>query len=864
MSYREHMSRRRICSVGPGCIPLARAVAFTLTLGLFGAGAIPAEPAAAAHFHKEIEPLLTQYCYDCHGDGMRKGGVAFDDLGSDQTLANNHELWSKVLQNVRAGLMPPAKKKARPNAAERARLEKWIKYEAFALAPENPDPGRVTVRRLNRVEYHNTIHDLMGVDFDAEAQFPPDDTGYGFDDIGDVLTVSPMLLEKYLAAATTIVKEAVPLNPRVVAEKRIPGARFQTASGEPVAADPRNPERLSLSYYTAATVTNALRVDRAGHYQLGLDLTAREKYVDNQFDHNKCRLVVRVDGESVLTREFGRESGKPFHFDFERDWTPGEHVLACEVEPLTPGEKHVRSLTLRLDSLMVRGPMATNDWVPSTRYARFFPKPPPAEPGQRQAYASELLGRFASRAFRRPADPQTTDRLVSLAQAAWTQPGGSFETGVAHAMAAVLASPRFLFREEKLERRRSGRGFPLIDEYSLATRLSYFLWSSMPDDELLAQAADGTLRRNLGAEVRRMLADSRSQAFIRNFTGQWVQARDIETIPIESRSVLLREEKPDPERDKKRARFRELRAKPENELTAEENNELNTLRDQFIRRMNSPLRADLNGELRHAMRQETEDYFNYVVREDRPVLELIESDYTFLNERLAKHYGVASVQGNELRLVRLPADSTRGGLLTQGTFLAVTSNPTRTSPVKRGRFILEAILGLPPPPPPPNLPPLEDAAKGVKGHEPTLRETLEIHRSEPLCSSCHNRMDPLGLAFENFNAMGMWRTQERDQPIDCTGTLITGEPFQNVRELKHILATRHARDFYRCLAEKLLTYATGRGMDYYDVETVDQIVERLEQSGGRFSALLDGVLASAPFQKARDTGLLADNTRKQD
>jgi hypothetical protein len=258
------------------------------------------------------------------------------------------------------------------------------------------------------------------------------------------------------------------------------------------------------------------------------------------------------------------------------------------------------------------------------------------------------------------------------------------------------------------------------------------------------------------------------------------------------------------------------------------------------------------------MRQETEKYFEYVVREDRSVLELVDSDYTFLNERLAKHYGIPEVTGDEIRLVKLPSDSVRGGILTQGTVLAVTSNPTRTSPVKRGLFVLDNILGTPPPPPPPDIPPLEDAAKAVTGREPSLRETLELHRSQPLCHSCHNRMDPLGLALENFNAMGMWREKERDQPIDSTGTLITGEPFQTTRQLKQILAANHSDAFYRCLTEKLMTYAIGRGLDHRDTETVDQIVAKLEETNGRFSALLAGIINSAPFQKAREAGMLAD------
>ena len=699
------MSRHRNPWLRLGCTALAHRVLWVSGLAAAGAVGLAGENSAATHFHKEIQPLLTKYCFDCHGDGMHKGGVAFDELGTDKAIVDNHDLWYKVLRNVRASLMPPAKK-PRPDDAERLRLEKWIKFEAFGIDPRNVDPGRVTVRRLNRIEYRNTIHDLLGVDFDAENQFPPDDTGYGFDDIGSVLTLSPMLLEKYLAAATTVVGEAKPSIAKAVQEA-------------------------------------------------------------------------------------------------------------------------------------------------------------PQEPTARRARAEDFLTKFAGRAFRRPVDRATAGRLTGLAELAWGQPGATFETGIDRAMVAVLSSPRFLFQEEKLEPEGHGKGYPFIDEFSLASRLSYFLWSSMPDAELFRLAAAGELRKNLTAQVNRMLADRRSQALVRNFTGQWLQARDVEGIPIESRAVLLREEKPDSERDRKRARFRALRDKPEDTRTPEEKEELAGLRAEFVKRTNAPLRADFNGKLRRAMRQETESYFEYVMREDRPLLELVESDYTFLNERLAKHYGVPGVTGDEMRLVKLPPDSPRGGVLTQGTILAVTSNPTRTSPVKRGRFVLDAILGTPPPPPPPNIPPLEDAAKKVAGREPTLRETLELHRSQPLCNSCHNRMDPLGLAFENFNAMGMWRSQERDQPIDATGTLITGETFNDVRELKHILATRHARDFYRCLSEKMLTYAIGRGLEYYDVETVDEIVQRIEKADGRFSALLSGVIESAPFQRSRPTGLLAQTSTRQ-
>jgi hypothetical protein len=418
-------------------------------------------------------------------------------------------------------------------------------------------------------------------------------------------------------------------------------------------------------------------------------------------------------------------------------------------------------------------------------------------------------------------------------------------------MTAVLASPQFLFREENIESDHPPGIQPFVDEYALASRLSYFLWSSMPDDELIRLAAAKQLRQNLSAQVKRMLADPRSDGLIKNFTGQWLQARDIETVAIDSRAVLEREDEKDPEVARLRARLRELRKRPREELSQEEHREAHEIYLKLT--VNEP-RTRLSYELRSSMRREVQMYLGHIVHDDRSVMELIDSDYTFLNERLARHYGLTNlnVSGSDLVRVTLPANSPRGGVLTMGSVLAVTSNPTRTSPVKRGLFILDNILGTPAPPPPPNVPPLEDSDHEVAGHQPTLREALAMHREKPMCNSCHSRMDPLGLALENFNAMGMWRERERDQAIDPAGKLITGESFKNVRELKHILATNHRLDFYRTLTQKMLTYALGRGLEYYDVETVDQIVERLDREDGHFSALLYGIIESSPFQKRRE------------
>jgi hypothetical protein len=430
---------------------------------------------------------------------------------------------------------------------------------------------------------------------------------------------------------------------------------------------------------------------------------------------------------------------------------------------------------------------------------------------------------------------------VSLAADWYADPGVSFEQGIGQAMLAVLSSPRFLFRIEQIEPLSDVPKYPLIDEYSLASRLSYFLWSTMPDDELLEMAERRQLRANLPQQLARMIQDARSNGLVTNFVGQWLQARDVETVAIDYHTATGR-----------KAELETL-VKEYEEALAKNNGQhderAEKLRDQFIQlAIVAPLQAL---KLRAVMREESEMYFEYVLREDRSLLELIDSNYTFLNEALAKHYAVDGVQGDEMRRVDLPPDSPRGGILTQGTILLVTSNPTRTSPVKRGLFVLENILGTPPPPPPANVAELEEAAKEFKDRQPTLRETLELHRRNEMCSSCHNQMDPLGLGLENFNALGIWRDSEQDQPIDASGQLITGEVFHGVRELKKILAHQRRSDVYRCLSEKMFTYALGRGLEYHDEHTMDQIVEQLEQHEGKPSVLITAIVQSAAFQRQR-------------
>jgi Protein of unknown function (DUF1592)/Protein of unknown function (DUF1588)/Protein of unknown function (DUF1587)/Protein of unknown function (DUF1585)/Protein of unknown function (DUF1595)/Planctomycete cytochrome C len=754
-----------------------------------------ADDPVSTRFSDDVRPILEQYCYGCHGMGSKKGGVSLDEFADDTAAANARELWHGVLKNVRAGIMPPPGK-PRPSPEELKTLERWIKRDAFRSDPDDPDPGRVTLRRLNRIEYRNTIRDLMGIDFRTDEEFPADDSGYGFDNIGDVLTVSPLLLEKYMQAAETIVAKAVPTVSKAMTVRTIRGGEFR---GNGAARGDR------MTFYEEFKVAQTFKAPHDGTYRLAVEIE-----VDGQFDPEpgKCRLAFLADGRELLGEEFAWHDNETFRYEFTQTWKAGEHRLAFEVAPKTPEGTKRSKLDMLVHSVKVEGPTEPERWGRSESWERFFSQEDPGTVEARRPYAREVLRKFASRAFRRPIDERTLDRLMVIAEGTYRQPGKTVEQGVGQAMVAVLASPRFLFRVEGAETVAAGKLSAPIDEFSLASRLSYFLWSTMPDDELTALAARGELRKELKAQVKRMLADPRSEALVQNFTGQWLEARDIDNFPIQARTILRQDGLP-------------------------------TKQDQEI------------GSLRRLMKRETEMVFSHVVREDRSILEFLDSDYTFANAELAKHYGIPDVTGREMRRVTLPEGSPRGGLLTQAGVLMITSNPSRTSPVKRGQFILENFLGAPSPPPPPDIPALDDVRRGIKDREPTVREVMAVHRKEALCASCHARMDPLGLALENFNALGMWRDAERKQPIDASGQLLSGQTFKDIRDLKKILKVDLKRDFYRCLTEKLLTYAVGRGLDYHDVEAMDQIVARIEHDEGRFSALMMGIIESSPFQKRR-------------
>ena len=614
----------------------------------------------------EVRRLFEESCGGCHFDGAAEGALDLDALftrlsgpGAAAT-GPDHAAWLAVLENLRAETMPPADE-PRPTPEARRRMIRFVERDAFAIDPSRPDPGHVVLRRLNRSEYGHTIRDLTGLDLDPANELPTDDSGYGFDTIGEVLTMSPLLVEKYLAVATRI-GEAV--------------------ADEAVATEGRYPEQVS----------------------------------------------------------------------------------------------------------------------------RVFPLgPEPADTARRAEHLRDTIARLGARAFRRPLDAATCERLLAIAAAAIDAPGGTFERGVAAALTAMLAAPRFLFRVEQPAAGPIDRGAVPLDDHSLATRLSYLLWSSLPDDDLVEVARAGELHQRLGEQVDRLLADARADRFVADFVGQWLKTRDVETAAFDVREILRS-------------------------------------RDQFMaERIFSP-------RVRAAMRQETELLVARLLRDDRPATDLLVARETFLNSRLARFYGIPGVEGPEMRLVSLAPDSHRGGLLTHASFLAVTSNPTRTSPVKRGLFILENLLGTPTPPPPPDVPPLEAAARSDR--RPSMRELMELHRRDALCASCHERMDPLGLALEGYNALGQWRGHDADG-LDTSGRLVTGETFADARELAEVIAGPRRRDFHRCLAEKLLTYALGRGLEYFDGPAVDTIVDEMERDGGGLRALVQAVCRSVPFRMMR-------------
>jgi hypothetical protein len=741
--------------------------------------AAPADSLPAASFQKDVAPFLAKHCFACHGNGKNRGGLALDSYKDDESLLKDRKVWESVLHMLRSGEMPPPERKQRPTSAEVETALRAIDATLAKLDCTGPrNPGRVTVRRLNRVEYNNTIRDLVGVDFKPAEDFPSDDVGYGFDNIGDVLSVSPLLLEKYLTAAEAIVEKAVVIADAPRPEKRQLRGGLRPSRG---AGDIRKGVGVFLHSKGEIFLQNAL--DEG-------DYTVRFLAFGQQVGEEPVRMAVRINGTDVQAFEVKAEQSAPAAFEVKTRLKGGSTRLGVAfLNPYSDAAaadpaKQRRMLFVR--GVEVDGPYNPPPPVLPEHHQRLMAHKPGLAP--REA-AREILTRFATRAFRRPVRSEEIERFLKLFDAAEKE-GERFEQCIRLALQGVLVSPHFLFRMELDPPGAKPGSAYVINDYELATRLSYFLWSSMPDDELFALAAKGALRQNLDAQVRRMVEDPKSSAFVQNFAGQWLTIRNLYTVA------------------------------PDRKLF-----------------------PNFDDELRAAMHRETELFFEAILREDRSILDLIDADFSFVNERLAKHYGIEGIKGKEFQRVKLPPN--RGGLLTQASILTITSNPTRTSPVKRGKWVLEQLFGTPPPPPPPDAGELsEDPKAQLTG---SLRQRMEQHRVNPNCAVCHNKMDPLGFAFENYDAVGGWRTKDGNFDIDPSGVLPDGRAFQGPAELKTILKTQ--KDLFgRCLAEKMLTYALGRGLEYYDKCAVDEIVKALAKDEDRFSALMVAIVRSEPFQ----------------
>jgi len=751
-------------------------------------GADPAKPQPTStepSFSRDIQPLLVKHCYSCHAGAKPKGGLALDKHKDESFIIKHKDVWDLVVQNIRGGTMPP-EGKPKLTAAEIELLAGWIEKKIASVDCRGlRNPGRVTIRRLNRAEYNNTIRDLVGVQFQPADDFPADDVGYGFDNIGDVLSLPPIMLEKYLAAAERIMATAFAPTPGPAATgvQHFEGKSLETTLSD---AD-RNGAK---SLHSNGEVFANANFPKAGEYIL------RVRAFGQQAGNEPCKMALRYRGKDVAVLDVPNSQDRPRRFETRFQAEGGRHRVAAAFlndyyKPDDPDPKQ-RDRNLIIQFLEVEGPLG--EPVPNLNEIgkRLVVVQPGNGVSKREA-AQQVITRFATRAYRRPVQPAEVQRLLALYDMA-EQSGEPFEKGIQLALTAVLVSPHFLFKVELDRPAQRPDGSYLISEFELATRLSYFLWSSMPDDELFGLAEQGRLRKELEAQVKRMLLDPKSSALVENFAGQWLQLRSLKTI------------QPDPD-----------------------------------------LFPEFDEALRSAMIRETELFFQEIVKEDRSVLEFLDADYTFVNERLARHYGLRGVRGSQFRKVALSGEQ-RGGLLTQASILTVTSNPTRTSPVKRGKWILENILNTPPPPPPPDAGELsEDKEVVLKG---SLRQRMEQHRSNPTCASCHQRMDPIGFAFENYDAIGTWRTRDGNFEIDPSGVLPSGERFANPKELKRILLARDDL-FRKCLADRLLTYALGRGLESYDKCAVDDIASAVAKDGNRFGRLVLEIARSEPFQWRR-------------
>ncbi|RYG34058.1 DUF1592 domain-containing protein [bacterium] len=744
----------------------------TLMVGQAKPAAKP-KPALKPTFEREGQAFVKKYCARCHGADP----VAGFDMTKAKTVAMVQAAgdgWDKVHKNVASKHMPP-QGTPQPTKAERDLFLKVLN-EALSVNCDLADPGRVTLRRLNRHEYDNTIRDLLGIDSKFAEDFPSDDVGYGFDNIGDVLSLSPLLMEKYLDAAEKISTLAI---------RSMARPNGFIVAGYDVKGGGASAEGAGVNFFSQGTAVAEPQIPRQGLYTLRITTSA------DQAGDELPKLAVKIGGETqtvevkatrkepqVFEIPFKSSGGKvPISFAFLNDFYD-------EKLPEGKTDRNVAVVEAR-----ILGPKmgAVSEKSPEGRLGLgAYP-----EDGKERDTAKAVLARFASRAFRRPSTADEVERLVRVYDLGH-KAEGTYEAGLRLGLQAVLTSPSFLFRVETDPKVKAGNG--LLNPYEMASRLSYFLWSSTPDDRLLELARSGAILKPdvLATETKRMLADPKAQALADNFAEQWLTLRK------------LRNFQPNP--------------------------------GQF---------PQFNEKLRESMLQETKQFFMAVVRENKPSTDFLDGKYTFINGPLAKLYGIPGVTGDEFKRVELKGNE-RGGVLSQAAVLSVTSNPTRTSPVKRGKWVLENILGTPPPPPPPGVGDLGDDNAILSTKD--LRKRMEAHRSKPECKGCHARMDPIGFGMENYDAIGRWRTADDGIKIDSTGILPDGEKFAGPSQLKAILMKNQGQ-FIRTLSDRLLTYGIGRGLDRSDDCHLDAIAQKAKANDYRFQSLIVAVVQSDPFRK---------------
>lgn len=728
-----------------------------------------AEPDPVA---RVAQPFVEQFCLKCHNDKKDSGGL-------NLRAALEQESWEAIVRRVELKEMPP-KKHPQPEDSQRTAFLQAVRSELKKLPPVKGHPGRVTLRRLNRVEYNLTIRDLCGISYTPADDFPSDDVGHGFDNIGDVLSLPPILMEKYLAAAEKVVDLMLNGEPPKPESHRYEANRLQpTAQAELKERGGRKYRHLDK----AGAVYVEHDVPREGEILIRATAFGAPFPGDRRLE--AVRYAFEVDGRKILEQRLPTNTFTGI--EAKTRVTAGKHRIALVFLNPSPDDTKDERRTLGVASLEVVHPPAATSHKPDS-YHRVMIGDPKDQSRER---AREILAAFGKRAFRRPTRTDEIDRLMKIFDLARND-GEAFDSAVGLCLQTILVSPYFLFRVEPDRSPDRSDGSYALNSWEIASRLSYFLWSSMPDETLFTLAEQGKLRDPvvLEQQAQRMLQDPKAIALVQNFGMQWLNLRNLATVQPSRREYPIWDEK-----------------------------------------------------LRNWMRLETELFLESIIKENRSILDLLDADYTFVNERLARLYGIEGVRGEEMRRVTLK-DRNRGGVLTHASVLTVTSNPTRTSPVKRGKWVLENILGAPPPAPPANVPELKEDAEAKKSG--SLRERMQQHRADPNCATCHERMDTIGFGFENFDGIGAWRELDGGFRIDASGTLPDGASFKNPAELKEILK-RDVEAFRRCLIEKLLTYALGRGIERHDRAEIERISQAVAADGNRFNRIVVEIIKSDAF-----------------